>query len=65
MLSEQDMDRLTVIIAAAGLVIGFIFVWTALALVNGSVLTFVVAYFVLAIMLGLVIGKVIHRGGRS
>jgi hypothetical protein len=65
MMSEQDMDRLTVIIAAAGLVVGFIFVWAALALINGSVFTFVVAYFVLAIALGLVIGKVIHRGGRS
>jgi hypothetical protein len=65
MLSEDDLDKLTVIIAVAGLALGFIFIWAATALVNGSVITAVIACLVLALVLGTVVGKAAHHEGEQ
>jgi hypothetical protein len=64
MLSEDDLDKLTVIIAVAGLALGFIFIWTATALVN-SVITAVIACLVLALVLGTVVGRLLATRGNN
>lgn len=65
MLSEDDLDKLTVIIAVAGLALGFIFIWATTALVNGSVITAVIACLVLALVLGTVVGRLLTTRGNN
>jgi SNF family Na+-dependent transporter len=58
MVSDEDLDKLTVIVTAAGLAIGFVFVWSALALTNGGFTTVFVVWLCIAIALGIIAGKV-------
>jgi hypothetical protein len=63
MLSSDDLDKLGILIVVAALGLGLVFVWMAMAVLNGSLIMILAVWAFLAIALGMVVGRAIRLGG--